>query len=84
MNIKQYFIDKDRITIYKKLSSEELEEVSNIIREISNLKRLALDAQKTAHDVERWSIDSVLHNKIALLHKYHLDCNDIPVAGFDG
>jgi hypothetical protein len=83
MNIKQYFIDKDRITIYKKLSEEEIEELSDSIQEISNLKKMALDAQNSASDVEGWSINPSIHDKIALLHKYHLQCNDIPVAGFD-
>lgn len=81
--LKQYFIDNNRITIYKKLTIEELEKLESYISEISEMKRNALAEQKTAYQVEGWSINPGLHEKIAFLHKYHLQVNDIPVAGLE-
>lgn len=81
--IKQYFIDNNRITIYKKLTSEELKNIESYISEISEMKRQALAEQKTAVQVEGWSINPDLHNKIAYLHKFHIQMNDIPVAGLE-
>ena len=81
--LKQYFIDNNRITIYKKLTIEELEKLESYISEISEMKRKALAEQKTAYQVEGWSINADLHKKIAFLHKYHLQLNDIPVAGLE-
>lgn len=81
MDIKQLFKSKDRLSVYNRLTIEEEINIRQAIDKISLLKREALDAQNAAADVEGWSIPPKLHKSLALLHRYHLEANDIPVAG---
>jgi hypothetical protein len=81
MDLKKLFKEKDRRSIYRRLTEDEELNLRLAIEKISLLKREALNAQRSAAEVDGWAIDPRLHEKIALLHRFHLEVSDIPAAG---
>lgn len=84
MNLGELYKEKNRLSVYKKLSKDEELNIQQAISRIGLLKKQALDKGLSAAEVEGWSIPSELHETYALLHRYHLEVNDVPPIETNG